>query len=238
MNMLSFQVTGAQFMDFEIPLFGKPIWLVGVFLVSLALFHIVLIYWLKLTKRQWKQIDYVWISIGVLGLFGSGISLRRALAAEYLEIAQTRLAAKHQGLTARVRGLSDSRVCRTFGRSESSAAVFDETQTEFDQVCDFGRRLAAILPDEPTADLGDFRAALEKRPPAKNELVKDIYAGVDRALANYVAYFADFKRIKAQSEYGSNDLLYMVVSPNLIAIALALRMTKVTGEMRLERSKS
>jgi hypothetical protein len=121
-------------MDFDIPIFGKPVWLIGVFFVSLALFHMVLIGWLQLTKRQWRQIDYLWISIGVLGLFGSGISLRRPLAVEFLEIAQARLAAKHQALIVRARELSDSRVCRTAVRSESSRPSSDETQIEFEKV--------------------------------------------------------------------------------------------------------
>jgi hypothetical protein len=141
-------------------------------------------------------------------------------------------------LSVRARELSDSRICRTFVRSKSSPPNFDETQSEFNQVCDFGRRLAAILPDEPTADIGSFLELLKKRPPITNRMLKDMYEARDRALAAYVAYLDEYKRIKKQGDYGSGKLRFMAKSPNLIAIAVALRMTKVTGEIRLEGQKS
>jgi hypothetical protein len=48
-------------------------------------------------------------------------------------------------------------------------------------------------------------------------------------------HLADYQRLHKLNEYSELELIFAIVAPNLLAVALAFRLVKVTGELKLER---
>src|SRR5262249_54576717 len=101
-------------------------------LFVMALFHWVFVFCpirsLRLTKTGWKIVDYVWILIGALGVFGSVQKVHRDFASNAISsLAVPRLRAEYQALSRQIDFLSK---CRTFQRSEHSPERFEDIVRE------------------------------------------------------------------------------------------------------------
>lgn len=222
-------------MEPEIPLVTNPFWFFGVFFASLAFLHWLLIKVLKLGKRQWKEIDYIWISMSTLALFGASTTLRKALATRAIDLASARLQGSYSTLKFQLENLSGGAVCRTFIRTEMSPPDFDEIEKEFDSVCKYGRGARSRLTKEPPTDeraVDDL--ALKDRPPVKDAMLNSIYKQYDRTYEWFLETVDAYNGVRSRAENSLFDIIVMLLSPHLLAIALALRMTKVTGELMLE----
>ena len=56
---------------FTFPAFTN-VWVVSsIFVAKLIFLHAVLVFWLKLGKCAWKIVDYIWLSLAALGIFGA-----------------------------------------------------------------------------------------------------------------------------------------------------------------------
>lgn len=211
-------------------------WVAGVFFLSLVLFHGVMVHWLKISKRGWSIVDYFWVSLTALGLIGTVGQVRQTIA---VVVAQRfdRLApivydpARFYLDWYKV---GNGPACRTFVRSEWSPPKeqFDRIQKEYDSVCAWFKDTTAQIPvtvpiqptdlssllHEPVVTDVDLKRQLEE---FRQALVKhNESAGIRANIANDAA----------RSDL---DWTWLLLSPFLIAVGVALRLTKVTGELRL-----
>ena len=57
------------------------VWVVlSIFAAEVVLFHLLLVLWLKIGKRGWKIVDYIWLSLAALGIFGTAGQARQLVA--------------------------------------------------------------------------------------------------------------------------------------------------------------
>jgi hypothetical protein len=223
-------------MDLQIPFYGAAIWLFGVFVVAAVVLHLLFVVAFPLNKTQLKQFDFIWILIAVIGLCGSETTIRRAFAGEYVEIALTRLRSKYDFIRYQIKSFSSPEVCRRAERPETSEPNSDVLRKEFDNVCEFGRQALAKVPDQPPTAMKDFDAiGLRDRPAVSSVFLKSLFKDLDLSLETYANYLADYQRLRKLNEYSDLELIFAVISPNLLAVALALRLTKVTGELKLDK---
>ncbi len=125
-------------------------WVVGVFFLSLALFHGIMVYWLKIGKRGWKIVDYIWVSLAGLGLIGTVGQVRQTMAVvvsqRFDQLAPIVYDPARFFLDWYKEG--NGPACRTFVPSEWSPPKeqFDRTQKEYDRVCAWFKDTTANIP--------------------------------------------------------------------------------------------
>jgi hypothetical protein len=215
------------------PISASPLWLFSILVLLLVGFDLVLVRWLRLGKVAWKRVDYIWLIVAALGLYGAAADVRRTAAANSLPLQHDLRQVAYLSVVDSVRFMTGPAVCREFVRSNSSPKNFDEVQVEFNRVCTFARTLAHALPTtEPKALDRDF---FLRRPPVTESALRENYQWLDQRVEDYLTADRQYSETVRGVERTSMDLFYAAIAPVLLVVALALRITKVTGEIRLER---
>ena len=203
-----------------------------IFIVALTAFHTVLVYVRPLSALAWKKVDYFWFSLAVIGILGaaqanrasqSELSLRTQAAAHYAHVFE---AARWDNFNTclRVEKPSSSSgpkfekwlACTARKRwVDRVTARIIEQGTQHNQPIDLELIMGATsIPAKPIDQDLLTPAIMEY-----NKVISAIAKVKDAAKSNWIDEFL--------KQYGSLFL----------AVALALRITKVTGEIRLSREK-
>lgn len=209
-----------------------------VFCISLILFHAVLVYWVKIGKIGWKIVDYVWVSMAALGLIGSVGQVRQLMATNFarrfdqmspLEYDQLRYTMERYKAGA-------GGACRTFVRSDWSPPKeeFERMQREYDAVCDWFKKVAERIVLEVPIKTIDPKFIPSSPSVTDKDLQRQI-AEFHRDLDQHNESAQERASLDKAAERSDIEWTWLILSPPLLAIAVALRLTKVTGEIRLER---
>lgn len=218
---------------YVLPVWASYGWLLGVFIAALMFFHVVLVYVWPLGKTGWKRVDYIWLSMGFLGVSSGVASSRQTLAQLQLPGAAAQVETTAGWIESRARfGVSEA-FCRQFVRSEYSPPkeLFDRLQREFDELCGWFKtvngRLPGLLAKRVPLTLDNFGSA----PPR----VTDAYPiqSFEEAVGEYNRAISSWMELQELARQSDLEFVLSVVGPFLISVAIALRMTKVTGEIRL-----
>ena len=217
----------------RLPVTASTGWILGVFTFSLLVFHVVFLKLYPLTKVGWKRIDYVWLGIAALGLIAATAEVRRLVAGNLVAGERAYMAGAYDRLRDRIRFLTGPVVCRQFVRSEWSPPNLDEIQREYDRACALAQQLSRTLSEEGPSDMTSLKAAA--RSSFTDRALNDMFEDVDRSAEDYLKAkqrVDEFER--ASRERSAAEETLAISAPLLLAIALALRITKITGEIRLE----
>jgi hypothetical protein len=216
------------------PVWASHAWLFGIFFVALILFHVVLVYAWPLGKAGWKRVDYIWLSMGLLGVSLAVASSRQTFAQLQLPAAEAQIETRAGWIEDRAQFGVSAAVCRQFVRSEYSPPKeeFDRIQREYDQLCAWFKTVVERLPDHlanrqalKVNSLGTFA------PPT----VTDAYAlrSLEEAVREYNAALSLRNELQELGQRTDVEFALSILGPFLIGVAIALRMTKVTGELRI-----
>jgi hypothetical protein len=207
-----------------------------IFIIAIVCLHAVLVFWLKLGKRAWKAIDYVWLGFAALGLIGAAGQARQELAQNRISFSESRA----DGMYSLAKSLADSyskdpgAVCRKFIRGQYSPpeAELDRTQHEYDLACEWFKSVAMKLP--LSYDRREItNEALPPDPVVTAGDLKDILAGFHKQVDYYNVSAKQHAELLRAATHSDMEITLTMLSPLLLALALALRITKVTGEIRL-----
>jgi hypothetical protein len=210
-------------------------WLFTVFGGSLLAFHLMLVWPRNLTKRGWKVVDYFWLGVGLLGVIGSAGVGRQVIAENLLSTARGRVDFFASQVESALRFGTSGAICRRFARTEFSPpqAEFDRLQREFDDQCAWFTQAIERLKASPLAkrerlSLDDLGGS----PPVGADRWTSAYAHetVDR----YNAALTELERLARDARRTELELTLIIVGPFLLVVALALRIARVTGELRHE----
>ena len=225
--------------DSFMPLSASPRVVLGVFAALLIGFDILLVRCLKLGKVAWKRVDYIWLGVGALGLIGAVGQVRMASASAQLTMQESRAAAALN----LVKGLAElyakdpGAICRTFVRSEYSPPPeeFQRAQNEYDAACAWAKQMTdnlakrASSPPEPID-----RASLPSRPVVSDGGLRDMFRGLDNQFEYFEQNMDAYRALREKSQQTPIEQGLVFLGPFLLAAALAVRITKVTGEIALE----
>lgn len=217
-----------------LPITSEPSSLFIILVAFLLLFDWVLVRWLKLGKVAWKRVDYIWLGAAAIGLWGVATDVRRIAASSWLPWQREYRLISYQRVIRDVHALTETYVCRDFVRSDLSPENFNLVQKEFDSACAFGRELTEKLPTTPPDRLD--RAIFRQRPIVTQASLRDLYLQLDQSLDSYEGAHRQYMSTVLAAERSSTEVAFSFASPVLFVMALALRFTKVTGEIRLDRS--
>jgi hypothetical protein len=226
---------------FSEPLFIQvsttPSYLLVVFCVFLCIMDLLLVRLLRLSDSAWKRVDYIWLGTAVLGLVASSTQGGRLIGSNYLKTMEPVLESKYTDLRATLRSGIDGMICRSFQRAPGSPDNLDTVIAEYDTLCRSYRMLFDKLPTElpkATPSLEELGFVL----PHGDDIIVGPYINMLRSSAqSYENIRRDVVRWRGQSKQGGAEDAFLVLGPLAIAFALALRITKVTGELANARRR-
>lgn len=213
-----------------------------VFAFLLLAFDLILVRWCKLNKVAWKRVEYVWLGFAALGLFGAVSQVRVSVAHSQKSMFEERTLRSFEAVR-HLTGLLSSNpgvLCRTFIRSEFSppSAEFDKVQNEYNQACQWIKDISSQLPKQMESPPTIIQSTSLKSPPkASSADLNDIIDGVYRQLGYYNDNARVLNGLIDRTKRNTIDDALMLLGPYFLAIALALRISKVTGEIGLESGK-
>jgi hypothetical protein len=205
--------------------------------VLLGVFHLLFIWVFPFSRRDWKRVDYIWLgfaTLGVVGVVGEG---RRLQAGWTQEDAAFR--AKYAFERLREDAKSDTAYfCMEQWRPLPGEPADDPVRHEFPLTCEWFRKIAARLPDSLGVEPPEVLiSAVPPIPAVADETAKQDIRDALRILGDYEA---DQKRFRIAVNAGREsdlEITFKLVGGFLLVFALALRVTKVTGELRAESGR-
>lgn len=223
------------------------LYVVGLTSAAVLAFYF-MICWLTVWKKQssperyddiyWKKVDYAWIAIGSLGLIVQLVEVPVDLKVAELQLQESIEANTRQSLNMAAARLSDTAICLP-SAGYVNASVTVALAEELKKACNEFR---VIRPGNPTSIVLDNKVVhymVNNRVADvayKNPIVGERIEGLKRSWLNYkeqvdvvqAAYTEArvYKEVFTFLRYGSLVLL---------GFAIALRLAKVTAEIKLKR---
>jgi hypothetical protein len=211
-------------MDVLLNTASDPFWVSIIFIVLLAALHLVFVVWRPLTAKQWKLAEYVWVALAVLSTLGLVDEARRYKAELDADM--------HLEALERDQRMIENwfNVYRIFACEEADDV--DKFQPLCVWISNRSNDLALIVSDEDDA-APDIRLNLLdgiegpdiSLSVAEKQIIKGHILHYGRSKSAYV----DSVSI---SQASMVQRLLITLAPIFFAMALALKMTKVTGEYR------
>jgi hypothetical protein len=220
----------------SMPWFTSFLWILGIFAVATLIFHTLFIWGWKLSPVNWKRVDYFWLSMALIGLLSTVGTGRELVAKNLLEMERSRLTSLYEHMRYQARTALSQPLCfaaehpSTFEASE----VARQQASEFGSQCAWFKKVSAVLdasdrPQKLAADgFGPFPAGGDQT--AHAQFMETV------GILNLEADRVDSLAAEGRSKDFENFV--RLFGPVLIAIALALRITKVTAEVKAELDKS
>jgi hypothetical protein len=210
--------------------------LLGVFVFFLVVLDLILVRWLKLGKAAWKRVDYIWLAVAALGLLSTSSEARRLLATNLLENQKVFTAASYSHFRYLAEFGTGPVICRQFTQTQYSPENLDEMQREYDLACEYYKSLVAALPTTVPEkfDRVEMPSNLKRLSFTDKILVED-FRRLDRAFGDYAQAQKELEELVASQSRSNLEMSAAILGPLLLAFALALRITKVTGEIKLEK---
>lgn len=203
--------------------------------VAYTAFHVALICVFKLGKRGWKIVDYFWLAFASLALLGASGQARKSVAAEHMRGEEILTSRYYDDVLRYARDYGRGGIaCREFVRSEWSPAPrqFVESQQEYDSACSWFKKVEAMLPKRSIGVLSI--SSLPPKPAVSGDL-----SSIFRAFDDQITLFnsAEQRRARVQEAARTSALEkgLTLLTPWLTALALGLRLAKVTGELHLDQ---
>jgi hypothetical protein len=230
---------------FTYPATASAYALLIVFVVALLISHAALLPLLGYNEIRWQYIDYVWLPLALLGLIGAVQLNRSEVASYYVSVWNVRATdslARMQHM-AESYSRTESHLCQKGLRSDFSPPpdIFDAIERDHTSTCDWFKLLRSKLPKSlkdvpPGFEFGSLPVPPNLRSPAAS--------GPAEAIDNLRNELTRYTEAETQTKVHQTEMeppfllrLAKYFGPFIIAIALALRITKVTGEIRIKNRK-
>ncbi len=205
----------------------------------IILFHVVFIWLWPQGKRFWKRVDYWWVSFGVIGILGATFTLRKEVSHAWQPFHRMSLASVYELYQKDLR---------------YEASKFSDSASYVTNVIPDSLKRKVVL------EIGDSLMALSKLVDSARGLIvdKDQFDLVDTITMRYLRYgkmidrkagyelagipefwgqrireeVEEIQMLKSKENRDTLNWLLLVLSPYLFAGAMAIRLTKVTAEIR------
>lgn len=208
-----------------------------VFLIFLLIFHILFIKIFQFSSIAWKRIDYIWLSMAFFGMLSSVGSGREVVSKNMLELERNWLNSQRELIVDNLKSGTSIAVCRQFIQSQYSPPPdeFKKMQMEYDAQCEWFKnshtRFQALQNDSNDLDLHTLFGVY----PAGGE--QDRYKSLLDLVNKYNLQLNSVKNLEVSARTTDFELFVRLLGPAFLAIALAMRMTKVTAEVISEKAK-
>lgn len=213
-----------SFFDSELML-SSSLNFVALSLALTLMFHLPIWCGFNLSKRKWKRIDYLWPLLAGIGMLGTVSEIKAKVASGWQETEQVRavevLESIHQFSLDKLR----SDICM-------SQPSIDDVAT-YHEICSWYLDTALKFKNVDFTQLPD--SSLFLIDPPDIEYIQGDKAWLNGMFQQYELHKDKYyKTAQAQLKQSYERILWLM-SPYLVCFAIALRLTKVTAELRLDK---
>ncbi|WP_261904798.1 hypothetical protein [Vibrio fortis] len=192
------------------------------------LLHIPIWCGFNLSRRKWKRMDYLWPFLAGIGMLGAVSEIRAKVAGDWVETEQTRavviLESIEQFSLERLRG----DVCS--GQPSAS------DQADYHQACMWYLATAKTFRGVDFSLLPSAKTLMVPAPDIA--LLESDSVWVSGMLNQYEKQKNQYIKTREAQLKQPIESLFWYVSPYLVCFAIALRLTKVTAELKLDKASS
>lgn len=219
--------------DFLTKVLSNIWWAIGALLILTIVLHFLLVYPKNLTKKQWKKIDYVWISLTAIGLIGATNNTKSILVKGEIYVTEQTIPTRLEPINTLLSAGGSSIVCREYVRNEFSPDNFDDIVRDYDESCEWSKKIFQIISRVDTKNYQEIDISII--PPLEttdNKWFRDL-------IINSISEYNDLvkKKKEQEKELESTSIEgFSILAPLFLILGLAIRITKTTGEIRYERS--
>jgi hypothetical protein len=206
-------------------------WYAFLALATLTLIlHGLLVYPRNLSKKAWKRMDYLWLSLTAIGLISATNTVGQRLSKNEVALASYRIPMVYKDLLSYLSPIKSNWVCRTFNEGKYSPDDYDRVVADYDRACQWRSKMYAVVSSidtlhyQPILNVPDLQVVESES--FKNAVLRNVQ------LYNSLILQRDGNASNVDS-YSNNELTFF--TPLLLIIGLALRITKITGELRHEK---
>lgn len=213
-------------------------WLFGIFGVFLLVFHVRLVFWKPIGEIGWKYVDYLWLGFAAIGLVGQAAQVRQQWYMSAHEMANYRVEGALMSLKQRAEFSVGPAICRTFVRTENSPKTFYQSQAEYNLACsEFTRITKEVLSAGDNRDVGflDILDTSKTRTNLTDPIILETLSNLEGAHRTFIDALKERSNARYKTKPTTGEFVLIVFSPFLFMFALALRIAKVSGEIRLKR---
>jgi hypothetical protein len=130
-------------------------------------------------------------------------------------------------------------ICRTFIKTEYSPDNFQEVQKNFDKACEWKKKVSKIvLRSIDTINLKTIDTTKIPALPNNEPMVNEYKMNVIFDIKNYNRWANELRLNYKKREKSVSEIVLIYFSPLLLIVGLAIRITKVTGELMYEKKKN
>lgn len=193
---------------------------------------------LKFDEIDYKKLDYVWLSIAIIALIPHSGEVRKEWFS--MELKDNRGYVEHwqKDLIDQINYGTSGAYCRTFIKIHPTPAHFEEIQKKYDAICHkFKLLLDATKETTPERTIDIVRDHLQVNIES-NEYTEDILWQVNLLLKksdDLEGAIAERKSYTSKIKTYWYETLWLLLSPLFLAIAIAIRLAKVKGEIYIKR---
>lgn len=203
------------------------------FFATLIIFHYLLVWRKNLSKKLWKKIDYVWLSTALLGIISIISEQRINTAQNWFTIEQGRLEFLYNQIKYSVNPSQHSYYCMEFIKTDYSPIDFDERVRNSQLECQWTKKAYEYvskidIQKLPTIKYEDFPQINFTSPYFDN------YTRLKQEINDYNKQLKIVLEMKELSNKSSFENILFDIAPFILILALSLRITKVTGELKYD----
>jgi hypothetical protein len=221
--------------DFITNILLSNVWYFLLFFVGLLLLAHLLVFPRNLSKKSWKKVDFIWLGIAAIGLITLTGEVRVTIAKRWIEYDRYPAVWRFEELKSKFAYADNSYYCMELIRTEYSPDNFDELVIQIRARCSWVKEVHKTLSlfDADTLPLigMDMFPEVTFTDPYLLETVNNIKI----AVSDYSDFRESTLNTIAMTESSELEETVFYWSPFLLAIALALRIAKVSGELRYEK---
>ena len=191
----------------------------------------VLVYWCRLSRAQWKRLDYVWLGFTAIGLFG--LVEKNQISKSQVEqiYSKVRLEAFIKDIQA---ALKVSWICSEISQGPFSSNNFEETRLIQDSICAWSERVRKVI----EVDINQHSLIPDIQiPSVSNKVQKEFVNDIVMRVEDYNQNLTDFNTLEAIIASNNISSTLERLSPLILILGLAIRISKIEGEIRIENTK-
>jgi hypothetical protein len=226
-------------LPFLVRISSSPVLLLLTLVVVTLVCHALFLWWFPLGDVTWKRLDYIWLFAASLGVLASSGRAARFIAENQLKDFQEPITiTSYEFLRADIKSGAENSACVIARRSADSPRDFDERVKEEQAMCAQYKKLNAQMPNsveppfQPLKQLGFVPLA------GNPEYVAAPFEVVNRDAEEYERNRETYDEITQRTKSSKWENAYLAMGPLLVALAVALRITKTTGEIQIARRQS
>lgn len=219
-------------LDFFINIMISNIFYMLIFFgVTLILCHFFLVRYKKLAKKTWKKIEYIWLLTTLIGIISITSELRINTAQNWFKIEQSKLEFLYNQIKYYVNPSQHTYYCMEFRKTSNSPLDFDEIVRNSELECQWIKKAYEHVSN---IDIQKFPIIVYKEFPQINftSSHSDNYIRLEQEINEYNEQRETVIKMEKLSYKSDFENILFIFAPFLLILALSLRITKVTAELK------